>query len=70
MTKLYNLRMERGMTRTFVAGQTGLSYRSIEKLERGLSDINRAEALTVYKLAQLYHVEMANILALDNDAYE
>lgn len=70
MTKLYNMRMALGMTRTYVANQTGLSYRALEKLERGVSDINRAEALTVYKLAQLYCVEMAELLALDNKTRE
>lgn len=67
MTKLYHLRMAHGMTRTFVSNQTGLSYRALEKLERGVSDINRAEALTVYKLAQLYHVDMTDLLTLDNE---
>lgn len=70
MTKLYHLRMAHGMTRTFVADQTGLSYRALEKLEHGVSDINRAEALTVYKLARLYRVDMTDLLALDNNTRE
>ena len=62
MTKLQEIREASGLTRNQLAEMTGVSFRMISYYENGSKDINRAEALTVYKLAQALFCTVEDLL--------
>ena len=64
MTNLQRIRKERGLTQKALAEQSGVSIRMVQFYEQGLKDINKASAITVYKLACALTVEMGAIMEL------
>lgn len=69
MSNLKAWRQRRGMSQAQLAKASGVSIRMIQYYEQGKNDINRAEALSVYKLAQALVCSMETLLELD-DALE
>ena len=52
MSNLKETRLAKNLTREKLGELSGVSYRMIEKYEQGIRDINKAEAMTVYKLSE------------------
>lgn len=65
MSNLKILRSYKGMSQRELAETSGVSIRMIQYYEQGKNDINRAEALTIYKLAKALHVDMDELLEVD-----
>lgn len=65
MSNMKRLRKEHGMTQAELAERSGVSIRMIQYYEQGRADINKAEALTVYRLAQALNNLMEDLLELD-----
>lgn len=52
MNKLKEKRMQRKLSQSQLAKASGVSLRMLQKYEQGDRDIKKAQAETVYKLAQ------------------
>ena len=63
-TKLAFLRKAKGMSQTELAQLSGVNIHMIRKYEQGARDINKAEALTVYKLSEALGVTVPELLEI------
>lgn len=52
MSKLKRIREDRGMTQASLSDKSGVSKRLIQAYEQGYKDINKAQVLTVVRLAE------------------
>lgn len=62
MTKLKDLRSRRELTQAELAERSGVNLRTIQNFEQRKNDINKAEAITVYRLAVALHCDMRDLL--------
>ena len=62
MTNLKRIREEAGISQAKLAEISGVSPRMIPKYETGEKDINKAQALTVFKLAEALGVKVEDLL--------
>ena len=56
--------MERGLTQLELAARSGVNLRNIQDYEQGHKDINKACAITVYKLAQALNCKVEDIVEI------
>lgn len=63
-TRLRHYRAEAGLTQAALAECSGVSLRSIQQYEQRKKDINRAQAKSVYSLAQALGCQMEDLLEL------
>lgn len=69
MSNMKRLRKEHGMTQAELAERSGVSIRMIQYYEQGVNDINKAEAITVYRLAKALECRSEDLLELDEPLY-
>ena len=62
MNNLKRIRESKGLTQKALADRAGVSIRIIQYYEQGYRDINRAEAMTVYKISKALDCHMEEIL--------
>lgn len=62
MSNLKRIRTEKNITREKLGELSGVSYRMIEKYEQGIRDINKAQAETLYKIAQALKCTIEELL--------
>lgn len=62
MTRLMDIRKERGLTRADLSVLTGIPIRSLEGLEQGLRQISGASLDTVCTLAEALQVHPADLV--------
>ena len=62
MSNLNETRLAKKLTRKELSDISGVSHRMIEKYEQGVKDINKAEAMTVYKLAEALNCNVWELL--------
>lgn len=58
------IRTASGLSQRQLAEASGVNLRMIQHYEQGTKDINKAEALTVYKLSQALNCQMEELLSL------
>ena len=61
-TKIKIVRESRGLSQRELARVSGVNLRMVQYYDQGAKDINRASAMTVYKLATALGVEVREIL--------
>lgn len=61
-SNLARIRKERGYTQAFLADRACLPMLSISKYEMGYKDINKAQAVRLYRLARALRVPMEDLL--------
>ena len=64
MTKLKTFRQEKKLTQKRLAEVSGVGVRSVEKYESRERDINKAQAIIIYKLAKAVDRSMEELLEL------
>lgn len=64
VTNLKKIRTERGYSQSKLAELSGVNVRMIQHYEQGVKDINLAQAVTVYKLAQALNCNMEELLEI------
>lgn len=64
MNNLKRVRTEKGMSQSDLAEASGVSVRMIQHYEQGVRDINKAEALSVLRLADALGCDVRDILAV------
>lgn len=62
MSNLKKCRQAKGLSQSQLAEASGVSLRMIQHYEQGFKDINRAQAVTVLKLADALGCEVRKIL--------
>ena len=62
MSKLKELRTASGLSQSGLAEKSGISVRMIQQYEQGIRDINKAQAIAVYRLAEALSCNVADIL--------
>lgn len=65
MSNLKNMRHRKAMSQKELAEASGVSIRMIQYYEQGVNDINKAEALTVYRLANALCCRVEDLLELE-----
>ncbi len=60
--KLKEMREKRGMTQAELADRAGLKLGTYRMYEQGVKDINKAAAITVYKIAQVLRCAVEDLL--------
>lgn len=61
-TNLKLIRVMSGLSQSELAEASGVNVRMIQHYEQGVKDINRAAALTVYRLAQALECTVEDLL--------
>ncbi len=71
MPNLKEIRKNTGLTQRQLATFAGVSFRTLQDYEQGYKDINKAQALTVYKIARVLGCKVEDLLepekACDSD---
>lgn len=62
MTKLKEVRTNKGLTQKELSDKSGVNLRILQYYEQGANDINKAQALTVYKIANALECNVEDIL--------
>ena len=62
MSKLKEIRKNSGLTQSRLSELSGVSLRIIQHYEQGYKDINKAQAMTIYQLAQVLGCTMEELL--------
>lgn len=64
MSNLKRIREENNVTQIKLAEVSGASLRMIQHYEQGYKDINKAQGITLYKIAQALECKIEDILEL------
>lgn len=62
MNNIKKIRTERGYSQSKLSELSGVNLRMIQHYEQGVKDINLAQAITIYKLAQALNCNMEDLL--------
>lgn len=62
MSNLKKIREEKNITQIKLSEVSGVSLRMIQHYEQGYKDINKAQALTIYKIAQALECKIEELL--------
>lgn len=62
MSKLKSRREAVGLSQSELANKSGVNLRTLQDYEQGRKDINKAQALTLYKIAQALDTTIEELL--------
>ena len=62
MSNLKKIREESGLSQGKLAKAAGIGLKSLQFYEQGLRDINKAQALTIYRLAKTLGCQMEDLI--------
>ena len=62
MSNLKNIRTQRGYSQNKLAELSEVNLRMIQHYEQGVKNINSAQAITIYNLAQALNCNMEDLL--------
>lgn len=65
MSRLKKKREDKKLSQRELAELSGVSLRMIQHYEQGIKDINKAHAMTVYKLSEALECDIWDILEFD-----
>ena len=68
MSKLQDRRKAAGLSQSQLAAKVPMSVRTLQHLERGSLDTNKAAALTVWRLAVALECRVEDLLELDDES--
>ena len=67
MSKLQDRRKAAGLTQAKLAAEVPMSIRTLQHLEAGSLDINKAAAITVWRLAVVLECQVEDLLELEQE---
>lgn len=65
MSNLKQYREQAGLSQSQLAKISGVNVRMIQHYEQGFKDINKASAITVYKLAKALNISTEDLIEID-----
>ena len=69
-TNLQYLRNDKRLTQGKLSELSGVNIRMIQHYEQGVKDINKAQAITVYKLAEALGCSMEDLIEIKKEVEE
>jgi transcriptional regulator with XRE-family HTH domain len=66
MSNLKNIRKSKKLTQAKLSEISGVNLRTLQDYEQGHKDINKAEAITVYKLSKALSCSVPELLEIEN----
>lgn len=70
MSNLKRIRQALKMSQGQLSEKSGVNVRMIQHYEQGVKDINKAQAITLYKLAQALSCQMENLIEIKKEVEE
>lgn len=67
MSNLKQIREEKNITQTKLAEASGVNLRILQYYEQGYKDINKAQAITLHKIAQALECEIEDLLEIKKE---
>lgn len=67
MSKLKTIRESKGLSQSQLDKASGINKRVIQSYEQGLRDINKAQAITLYNIANALECKIEDLLELESD---
>lgn len=64
MSNLKKIRESKSMTRSQLSEASGVNLRILQYYEQGYKDINKAQAITLYRVANALDCKIENLLEL------
>ena len=65
MSNLKQIREEKNITQAKLSELSGVNLQMIQKYEMGIRDINKAQGITLHKIAQALECKVEDILNLE-----
>lgn len=65
MSKLKQIREEKNISQAKLAEVSGVSLRMIQHYEQGVKDINKAQSITLYRVANALACKIEDLLNLE-----
>lgn len=65
MTNLKRIRTDKQISRIELSEKSGVNLRMIQYYEQGFKDINKAQVITLYYIAQVLECEIEDLLNLE-----
>lgn len=65
MNKLKEIREQRGLSQKKLAELSGVKVATVEKLDGGINNVNKARGETLYKLSRALGVNMEDLIDVD-----
>ena len=70
MSNLKRIRKALKMSQTELSEKSGVNVRMIQHYEQGFKDINKAQAITLYNLAQALNCQIENLIEIKKEVEE
>lgn len=67
MSKLQDLRKKQNFSQSELAKISKVNIRMIQYYEQGMRDINKAQAITLYRIAKALNCHIEDLLNLENE---
>ena len=67
MSKLQDLRKKQNFSQSELAEKSNVNLRMIQYYEQGMRDINKAQAITLYRIAKALNCHIEDLLNLENE---
>ena len=65
MNKLKEIREQKGLYQKDLAELSGVKLATVQKLDGGVNNINKAQGETLYKLAKVLEVSMEDLIGVE-----
>lgn len=65
MNKLKEIREQKGLLQKELAELSGVKLVTVQKLDGGFNNVNKAQGETLYKLAKVLGVDMEDLIDVD-----
>ena len=70
MSNLKRIRQRLGMSQAKLSELSGVNVRMIQHYEQGVKDINKAQVITVYRLAEALETSVENLIEIKKEVEE
>ena len=70
MSNLKRIREGKNITQAKLAEESGVNLRILQYYEQGYKDINKAQAITLYKVAQALECKIEDLLEIKKEVEE
>lgn len=65
MNRLKQIREQKGLSQKELAKLSGVKLATVQKLDGGVNNVNKAQGETLYKLAKVLDVSMEDLIDVD-----
>jgi len=65
MTRLKDIRESKNITQAKLSEISGVNFRTLQYYEQGYKDINKAQGITLYKIAQALECKIEELLDIE-----